>query len=38
MWAQYHFLQVTGYGQGSEHDGQVGLDGLTLMVEHRPGP
>jgi hypothetical protein len=27
-------LQVAGDGQGGEHDGQVGLDRVTLMVEH----
>jgi hypothetical protein len=26
-------LQVTGYCQGGEYDGQVGLDGLALVVE-----
>jgi hypothetical protein len=26
-------LRVTGHGQGGEDDGQVGFDGLALMVE-----
>jgi hypothetical protein len=28
--------QVTGHGQDGKHDGQVGLDGLALVVEHGP--
>lgn len=31
-------LQVSGHGQGAEYHGQVGLDGVALVVEHRPSP
>jgi hypothetical protein len=30
-------LQVASHGQGGEHDGQVGLDGLALVAGHGPG-
>ena len=30
-------LQVTGHSQGGEHDGQVRLDRVALMVEDGPG-
>lgn len=29
-------LDTAGHGQRGEHDGQVGLDGLTLVVVDRP--
>ena len=31
-------LQVAGDGQGGEHEGQVGLDRVAVVVEHRPCP
>jgi len=31
-------LEVAGHGQGGEHDGQVRLDRVALVVEHGPGP
>ena len=30
-------LEVAGYGQGGHDHGQVGLDGLTLVVEDGAG-
>src|ERR1700722_364907 len=31
-------LDEPGDGQGGEHDGEVGLDGVALAVVDRPGP
>jgi hypothetical protein len=30
-------LEVTGHGQGGEHDGQVGFDRVVGVMEDRPG-
>jgi len=32
------FSELTADREGGEHDGQVGFDGVPLMVEHGPSP